>query len=140
MEISEQSVVVFTEPINDMGVDISDYFKIFAEIVCGYSGEIILKRHPRDSMVYSFPEGIIKEIPRNIPAEIIFPFLKGNRCFMMLTNSLIIEMRKYNLRPVLVFSETCYKELQKIRPLFSDREESERELSNWLNDYEIIDV
>lgn len=140
--IDEDMVVVFTEVIEDAADDYEEYVKQFVDIVCANSKNILLKRHPRERKTYAFPKDVkVTEVPANIAAEIIFPYLRGKRCYLMSANSLLLNMDMYNIEPIIIFSKYINEQIRNNVATYPDRSGMEAMCRRFLNDrYCFVDI
>lgn len=89
----EIDAIVFTSNMADFVLDTNEYRKKIEEYVNGTCQKILLKKHPRDIMEYSFSENIcVQEISPEIPAEVLLPLIKGKRVIFFYTSALMLYM------------------------------------------------
>lgn len=113
MNIDARTAVVFTDPVELDCEDWEEYVDKFINIICRKHDRILLKCHPRESVEkYSFPDSVhVEVVPRDIPAELILPYLNGNDCYFMFPDSIIIGMKPYNLNITIIYSEYVYNQI-----------------------------
>ncbi len=106
--IDDQTAIVFTDAVeNDYDLNWEEYVDKFIKVICQKHDKILLKCHPRENVEkYSFPNNVTVEmIPRDIPAELILPYLHKNDCYFMMPDSILINMQSYDLKIHIVHSE-----------------------------------
>lgn len=140
--VGKDSVILFTDAYEELGNDYEIYKEKIVRYINRNEKSVILKQHPREKKGYVFDENIkVINIPKNIPGEILFPFLGNKRCYISHINSLILNMKTYGIRPIIFWSDCFHKELIKITPGWPDRDKTSKmcELFCGMN-YDIIDV
>ena len=99
--------VFFTAPLNeDLHVDKS-IAQDFVEYVVRKvgTGRLLLKKHPRDEMIYEFPKEIeVTEVPKNVPAELLLGILDDTRAYFSYPSTFMQEIR--NLNPQILFDSS----------------------------------
>lgn len=140
--VGEDSVILFTDAYEVFGNDYEIYKRKVIRYINENEKSVILKQHPREKKNYGFDENIeVISIPRNIPGEVLFPFLGNKRCYISHINSLILNMKTYGIRPIIFWSDCFYKEIIKKTPGWPDKDKTSEmcELFCGMN-YDIIDV
>lgn len=115
LEIDGKTAVAFTDPVELDCDDWKEYVDKFVSTLCTKYNRIILKCHPRESIdKYSFPENVkVEIISKDIPAELILPYLKGNDCYFMYPNSILVSANSYKLNINIIFSEYINRQISK---------------------------
>ena len=110
----EFDVVFFT---TDLDVFSPDNYKIYGSMYAdhiskAYGGKtVLLKRHPKDSIRYSFRNDIsVYEIDSDIPAELILPYISGKKIVFSYFSSMIIFMYPYGYSFDIMHSDKLYEE------------------------------
>lgn len=99
--------VFFTAPLNeDLQVDKSIAQDLVEYVVRKVgNGRLLLKKHPRDEMIYEFPKEIeVTEVPKNVPAELLLGILDGTRVYFSYPSTFMQEIR--NLNPQILFDSS----------------------------------
>lgn len=122
LKIDESMAVAFTDPVEIECDDWKEYVNQFVSILCQRHNKILLKCHPRGSAdIYSFPDNVIVEVvPKDIPAELLLPYLNGNDCYFMFPNSVLISMKPYNLNINIVFSEYLFNQMNQKEKIYDN--------------------
>lgn len=139
LRIDPEAAILFTDT-NDSGFkDWDEYVKQFIQIICQSHKKLVLKCHPREDMSeYHFPLSISVEIiPKDIPAELLLPYLNGNACYFMIPNSILLNMRIYNLKANILYFKPMYEVEVPGIDLSKVKEICERFAKN---QYNIIDI
>ena len=90
----EGDVLLFTSSFNnfidDEGILLKETIQFFNSKLRGKT--LLLKRHPRDDKEYNFDEHVrVKEIDKNLPAEILKSVVKAKECYFMFTSSVVMD-------------------------------------------------
>ncbi|MCM1498446.1 MAG: alpha-2,8-polysialyltransferase family protein [Clostridium sp.] len=103
--IDEKTAIAFTEPIEPDCDEAKEYADRFVRVICQKHTRVLLKCHPRENVdKYLFPENIAVEVvPKDIPAELLFPYINGNACYFMFANSVLLGVGPYNLDVNIVY-------------------------------------
>lgn len=122
LKIDENTAVAFTDPVEIECDDWKKYVEQFVGVLCQKHNRILLKCHPRGSEdIYSFPDNVTVElVPKDIPAELLLPYLNGNDCYFMFPNSILLNMKPYNLNIRIVFSEDIYNQMDQKVKVYDD--------------------
>ena len=123
-KILSDDVFVFTTPRDSNEEKINREYQIkFIDYINNNAKKIFLKKHPRDNLQYNFPNSVcVCEIPQDIPAEIIFPFFKGNICYMMEPDSLLLNMAIYPAFIIFLYYSAYEIEMKKHFPSWYGKE------------------
>lgn len=107
IKIDDKTAVAFTDPIEIDCDDWKEYAEKFVDILCQKHSKILLKCHPRESLdKYIFPTNVsVEMVPKDIPAELLLPYLNKNDCYFMFVSSILLNMKPYDLNINIVFSE-----------------------------------
>lgn len=137
-------VVFFT----DSTYTFTDNYLKYDNDCARYIGEryksVLVKRHPGDFSKIEFGEGVkVQEVDREIPAELLFSFLKGKKIVFMWISSIIIFMQPYNYKYSLLYLNDLYEENKKTRSI--DKYVSKKEFCEYCDrfsegKYEIIEI
>ncbi len=122
LTIDEQTAIAFTDPVEFDCEDWKGYVDEFIKEICKRHTKVMLKCHPREDVSkYSFPENVKLEIvPRDIPAEVILPYLNKNDCYFMFPNSILVNIKLYDVKICVLYSEDIYKQINKKYFFFND--------------------
>ena len=122
LKIDEKVAIAFTDPVELDCEDWKDYVDEFTKEICKRHTKVLLKCHPRENVdKYSFPENVkVEVIPRDIPAEVILPYLNKNDCYFMFPNSILINIELYDVKIYVLYSEYIYEQLKKKNLYFED--------------------
>lgn len=128
LKIDEETAIAFTDPVELDCEDWEGYVEKFIKELCRTHTKVLLKCHPREDVEkYFFAESVKMEvIPRDIPAEVILPYLNKNDCYFMFPNSILINIKLYDVKIYVLYSEYIYRQLRK-KTFFFNSIESTRE-------------
>ena len=71
----------------------------------------MIKKHPRDGYSYKFsPDIKVQEVDSDVPAELLFGRLDEKMLIFSCFSSIIIFMKPYNYKYVLLYSNGVYKD------------------------------
>lgn len=88
-DFANADTVIFTDPIYDYVKEIDAYVERFQNYIVKECKNVILKRHPRDDVAYSFGDSVIvQEIDHLIPAEVLLPYIKGKKIYFLICPAL----------------------------------------------------
>lgn len=73
-------------------------------------GNVLVKRHPRDTMKYAFGKSKMIEIDSSIPAEVIMPYLNNMDVYMCESCATVMYARPYNLNCKVIVLDGFYEE------------------------------
>lgn len=121
--VDEKTAVVFTSAVEgDYQFDFGEYINKFVEIICQTHRRILLKCHPRENVEkYAFPADVIVDVvPKNIPAELLMPYLGKNDCYFMMPDSIMLNMRSSDLKIYILRSDYMQEQIEKDNLCFSD--------------------
>lgn len=113
--------VFFTAPLNeDFKIDKSvayDFAKYIAKKMG--KGTLLLKKHPRDEMVYEFPKEIeVIEVPQNVPAELLLEKLDNVEVYFAFSSTFMKEIR--NLNPKILFDASKANKMYNTEKIWND--------------------
>jgi len=134
--------LVFTIPLSPDNAYKNEFVEKFQEYINTHSTEIYLKRHPRDTQQYTFSDRVtVHEIPQNIPAEVIFPYFKGNYCYMMEPDSLLLNMSSFDFYVNVLFCQEYVSEERRLHDNWRCKEAFDSYCKRFVKDkYEITDL
>ena len=141
---NKPDAILLTTPISDYTDRPDDYYlrleRKISEI--GFS-RIVLKKHPRDRHIYSFNKVEYVEIPQQIPAEVILPYLKNIEILFMDLSSTNLYMQNFAYNPKFFYFDKLNSDIAKIgcADRYNSKEQLISKLSNWnLEKSQIIDI
>lgn len=106
--------VFFTDNLSGFTSNYQAYCNKCARYIGQRYKNILLKKHPRDFSDYEFGTDVkVQEVNNEIPAEILFSYLKGKPIYFMISCSMIIFMRPYHYNYKVFYFESLYKENSK---------------------------
>lgn len=96
LTVVEGDVLLFTTSFDNFVDDernlLEETIQFFNQKCSGKT--LLLKRHPRDNKEYNFDEHVtVKEIDKNLPAEILKSVIKAKECYFMYTSTVILEYK-----------------------------------------------
>lgn len=113
IDIIKDSAILFTDPLIEdyhNQTDINDFIKKCFMKITDEHENIIIKRHPRDNLDYgAILNDNYKEINRDIPAEMLFPFIQGCDCYFFGPCSVILGMRSYGISPTVFWNNSQFE-------------------------------
>lgn len=126
--------LLFTIPLSDFVIDAEPYREKLQAYLYGKYDRILLKRHPRDSMIYDFgPNTRIYEIDSTIPAEVIMPYLKSMDVYMCEFCSTVMYAQLYNLHCLVLIFDGYYE--KSIKDGVVANAPSEEEVFTYVKDF-----
>lgn len=139
--ISDKTAIVFSDPIKDECSDCDEYIEDFYKYITERHEDILLKAHPREKAGdYTIPEGVYR-IDSDIPAEVILQYLRGNTCYFMMPNSIMIAMRGYDVNIIVLYSQSILDQINRTEEYMRDYESMDNYCSRFLKDnYDIISL
>ncbi len=123
LHINEKTAIVFTDlEENDYQFEWGAYVDKFVKTICQKHNHILLKCHPRENPEkYSFPANIdVEVLSKDIPAELILPYLSKNDCYFMMPNSIMLSMQSQDLKIHILQSEEMHEQIKRTFQLFSE--------------------
>ncbi len=102
---------LFTRPLDDYVTDGSEYQHRIERYIGEYFHRILIKKHPRESGEYSFPEGVsCMEVNSSVPAEAMLPYLKGKTIVIVTTSAISLYLKAFGLRCTILLFQGLYEE------------------------------
>ncbi|MDD5929236.1 MAG: glycosyltransferase family 52 [Spirochaetales bacterium] len=112
--------ILFTTPLNDFSSDNDYYIHQLEKYINSNCKNLLLKRHPRDKTNYSFLSSVsVSEIPQNIPAEILLPYLSGSKIVFMSHSSINLYMKQFCYHAFFLYFKSLYKISKKEKNIIS---------------------
>lgn len=111
IEINADTAVVFTDLSEGDNYADESYIHGFIAALESMHKDILVKCHPRElteKYVFS-PDVNARFVDRNIPAELLLPRLTTQKCYFMLPNSIIVNMKPYNLKAIILCTEKTFE-------------------------------
>ena len=113
-DFSSVDTVLFTTSMSDFVNDPEKYAARVQQYISGTSGNVLIKKHPRDAAVYVFGSGVSsQEINQRIPGEVILPYIQGKRVIFMNLSSLAIYMDPTLYRIECLFFKDLFEQPEK---------------------------
>lgn len=104
--------VFFTEDLDDFSpYNTQKYGEKFTEYISENCSAVILKKHPKDNIIYKFSNDILLlEIDNEIPAEVILGYLKDKRIVFSYFSSIIIFMQSYGYEFEIMYIDELFED------------------------------
>ena len=136
------SIFVFTTPLDSNNSYSEEYRKRFIDFINKHAKEIYLKRHPSELTPLFLSEQVkVHQINNNIPAEVLFPYISNNTCYMMEPDSLLINMGVYNISIIILYFDAYEKEMKKTITTWHDRDIFEAFCNRFMkNRYKFLEI
>lgn len=128
-----KQVILFTTPLSDYVTNTKPYVNLIEEYINKNYSDIIVKKHPRDNANYNFSNGVI-EIPQQIPAEVLLPFLGKMKILFMETSALNLYISSFGYIPYFFYFNTLFED-NKIEKDILSKYYTKDELADKLNYY-----
>ena len=140
--VSQDCKLVFTIPLTSDNPYREQYIKKFQSYIETNADEIYLKKHPRDNYKYHFSDNVVfHEISQDIPAELLFSYFRGRKCFMMEPDSLLLSMSAYDIFIEVLYDDDYSKEQSLLFDFSCTREVAESFCKRFAgNKYKIVDL
>lgn len=140
--LNPDCAIVFTMPLTNKNIYKDKYIQKYEDYINTHATEIYLKKHPRDSQEYTFSDNVqFHEIPQDIPAEVLFPYFNGKKCYMMEPDSLLINMSVFDLKINILYYDDYSKEERILFNNWKSRESFVSYCKRFIADkYRIIDL
>lgn len=113
-DFEKADTILFTSNLADFITNTEIYKRKLEDYISSKSKNVIIKKHPRDTMNYLFHENIVtQEIKADIPAEVLLPFIMSKNIVFIYTSALMLYIESDNTIECIYFkglSEKSRKE------------------------------
>lgn len=137
IDFNKMPAIFLTIPLSDFVLNVDPYKEKLQDYLSGKYKNIILKRHPRDTMKYNFGDTEIIEIDNSIPAEAIMPYLRNMDVYMCEFCSTVMYAKPYNLHCTVLILDGYYEE--SISEGVAAKAPSEEEVYSYVRDFGGVD-
>ena len=126
-DFQNAEVVIMTRPLEDYVANVDRYKQRFEAYVHKNYNDVLLKKHPREEGQYNFGTNVrTVEIDNSIPAEAIFPYVKGKDFLIIEVSSVILYANTYRMRCIAVSFDGLYEECIKSGSTFRPGNKNEQ--------------
>lgn len=111
IDLAKVEAIVMTRPLEDFVVNCAKYRKRFEDYIANNYKNVLIKKHPREKVQYSFGEKVlVEEIDNSVPAEVLLPYFEGKDIIIISTSTIIMYLKANRLNCTIIDFDGLHEE------------------------------